>query len=135
MLILIVTVTKPKIITEQLIFREIKKVVLLNFETFDLKETYYHSASHDFNPALSKACDIPDIQYVLDTIKTGGIFSKYFPKRQVLLEQCIKQRKLYVAEEVIQDIRFKKVKPLSDGMNTIHPFFISSLCFYRLSKV
>ena len=107
MLILIAPVAKPKTKIGQVICR--KKVVVFIFERFAPKAFYYYSASHDFNLGLSKTCDIPDIHYELDTIKTGGNIWKYFPKTQVLLEKCIKQRNAYEAEKGKQDTRFKNL--------------------------
>ena len=44
------------------------------FQRLAPKAPYFHCASHDLNLALSKACNISDIQCMLNVIKTVGIF-------------------------------------------------------------
>ena len=45
------------------------------------KELYFHCASHHLNLALSKACNISDIQCMLNVIKSVGILFRYSPKK------------------------------------------------------
>lgn len=49
--------------------------------------------SHDLNLASSKAGSVSQIQYMLDVIRSISLFFKYSPKRQLLLEECIKRAK------------------------------------------
>ena len=42
--------------------------------------SYFHCAFQDLNLALSKDCNINDIQCMLNVIKTVGILFKYSPK-------------------------------------------------------
>ena len=46
----------------------------IRFQRLAPKAPYFHSAFHDLNLALSKACNISDIQCMLNVIKTVGIF-------------------------------------------------------------
>ena len=59
------------------------------FQRLASKALYFHCASHDLNLPLSKACDISDIQCILNDIKTVGILFKYSPEKQVLQEECV----------------------------------------------
>ena len=45
------------------------------------KAPYFHCGSHNLNLALSKACDISDIQCMLNVIKTVDILFRYSPKK------------------------------------------------------
>ena len=45
----------------------------VHFQRLAPKAPYFHCASHDLNLALPKACDISDIQCMLNAIKTMGI--------------------------------------------------------------
>ena len=46
--------------------------------------TYYHCASHQLNLAISKTAEVNEIQIMLSTLTSVGIFFKYSPKRQRL---------------------------------------------------
>ena len=52
------------------------------FQWIAPKAPYFRCASHDLNLALSKACNISDIQCMLNFVKTVGILFKYSPKKQ-----------------------------------------------------
>jgi len=49
------------------------------------RATYYHCASHDLNLALSKTARITEVNCMLSTLVTIGIFFKYSPKRQKIV--------------------------------------------------
>ena len=63
---------------------------------------------------LSKAFDISDIQCILNDIKTVGILFKYFPKKQVLLEECVESFNRGAVENGTKTIYPRKVKLLCD---------------------
>ena len=50
---------------------------------------YYHCSSHQLNLALSKACCVPEIYYMISTLKSLEIYFKYSPKQQRKLESCV----------------------------------------------
>ena len=84
------------------------------FQRLAPKAPYFHCASHDLNLALSKACNISDMQCMLNVIKTVGIFFKYSPKKQVLLKECVESFKRGALENGIKAIYLRKVKLLCD---------------------
>ena len=84
------------------------------FQRLAPKAPYFHSASHDQNLALSKACNISDIQCMLNVIKTVGILFKYSPKKQVLLEECVESFNRGAVENGIKTIYLREVKLLCD---------------------
>ena len=63
---------------------------------------------------LSKAFDISDIQCMLNDIKTVGILFKYFPKKQVLLEECVESFNRGAMENGTKTMYLRKVKLLCD---------------------
>ena len=84
------------------------------FQRLAPKVPYFHCASHDLNLALSKACNISDIQCMLNAIKTVGISFKYSPKKQVLLEECVESFNRGALENGIKTIYLRKVKLLCE---------------------
>ena len=74
----------------------------------------FHFASHDLNLALSKACDINDIQCMLNVIKTVGILFKYSPKKQVSLDECVESSNRGAVENGTKTIYLRKAKLLCD---------------------
>ena len=78
------------------------------------KAPYFHCASHHLNLALRKACDINDIQCMLNVIKTVGILFTYSPKKQMLLEECVESFNRGVVEDGTKAIYLRKVKLLCD---------------------
>ena len=50
---------------------------------------YYHCSSHQLDLALSKACCVPEIHWMISSMKALGVFFKYSPKRQRRLESCV----------------------------------------------
>ena len=75
---------------------------------------YYHCSSHQLNLALSKACSVPEIQQMVSTLKSVGIFFKYSPKRQRRLEACVEQVNEKKRKEMEAEIPKKKLKLLCD---------------------
>lgn len=51
--------------------------------------TYYHCVSHQLNLAISKTAKVNEIQVMLSTLTSVGLFFKYSPKRQRKFEQSI----------------------------------------------
>ena len=84
------------------------------FQRLAPKAPYFHCASHDLNLALSKACDISDIQCILNVIKTVGILFKYSPRKQVLQEECVEFFNRGAVEYGTKTIYLRKVKLLCD---------------------
>ena len=78
------------------------------------KAPYFHCASHHLNLALRKACDINDIQCMLNVIKTVGILFTYSPKKQMLLEECVESFNRGAVEDGTKAIYLRKVKLLCD---------------------
>lgn len=72
---------------------------------------------------------------MLDTIRSVDIF-RYSSKRQVLLGQCILERKKYAAEKGIQEIRLQKFSfyVTYDGLNVMHPFIVFFLLIIQYLK-
>ena len=52
---------------------------------------YYHCASHQLNLVLSKTALISEVQVMLETLLSVGLFFKYSPKWQRELEKCIER--------------------------------------------
>ena len=57
-----------------------------NFLMLVPQATYYHCASHQLNLAISKTAKVNEIQIMLSTLTSIGLFFKYSPKRQRHLE-------------------------------------------------
>ena len=76
--------------------------------------TYYHCRSHQLNLALSKACTVVEIHRMVDSLKTAGLFFKYSPKRQHLLETCIDRANEKRRKEKQKEIKRKKFKLLCE---------------------
>lgn len=76
---------------------------------------YFHCASHNVDPALSETSSISEIQCMLDDIRNIAISIKYSPKRQLLVEKCIKRAK---QQSVVYDYErrnhIKKLRLFSD---------------------
>ncbi|XP_071835292.1 52 kDa repressor of the inhibitor of the protein kinase-like [Apostichopus japonicus] len=53
------------------------------------KAVYYYCMSHDLNLAVSKSCNLPEMQVMLDAVKQVGLFFRYSPKKQTCLEASI----------------------------------------------
>ena len=52
------------------------------------------------------------------------MFSRFYPKRQILLEQCICERKTYAAEKVSRKCVYKSSELLNDPRSVErHAFF------------
>ena len=81
-----------------------QKGCVARFQRLAPKAPYFHCASHDLNLVLSKACDISNIQCMLNVIKTVGILFKYSPKKQVLLEECVESFNRGAVENVTKTI-------------------------------
>ena len=92
----------------------VNKGCAARFQWLAPKAPYFYCASHDLNLALSKACDISDIQYMLNGIKTVGIVFKYSTKKQVLLEECVESFNKGAVENSTKTIYLRKVKLLCD---------------------
>ena len=84
------------------------------FQRLAPKAPYFHCASHYLNLALSKACDISDIQCMLNVIKTMGILFKYSRKKQVLLEECVESFNRGAVENGTKTMYLRKVQLLCD---------------------
>ena len=61
---------------------------------------------------LRKACDINDIQCMLNVIKTVGILFTYSPEKQVLLEECVESFNRGAVQDGTKTIYLRKVKLL-----------------------
>ena len=70
---------------------------------------YVHCASHQLNLCLSKASKVARICNMVSTMQSLGLFSKFSPKRQRLLEKCIQ-------DMTNEDVSFAKhkLKPLCE---------------------
>ena len=55
------------------------------------KAVYYHCASHQLNLVLLKTTLISEVQVMLETLLSVGLFFKYSSKRQRQLEKCIER--------------------------------------------
>ena len=53
-----------------------------NFMKIKPRANYYQCASHSLNLALCKASKLPEVQIMMDTLKSVAIFFKYSPQRQ-----------------------------------------------------
>ena len=76
------------------------------------KAPYFRCASRHLNLALRKACDINDIQCMLNVIKTVGILFTYSPEKQVLLEECVESFNRGAVQDGTKTIYLRKVKLL-----------------------
>ena len=84
-----------------------QRVCAARFRWLAPKAPYFHCAPHDLNLALSKACDISDILCMLNVIKTVAILFKYFPKKQVLLEERVESFNRGAVENGTKTIKVK----------------------------
>ncbi|XP_078679498.1 52 kDa repressor of the inhibitor of the protein kinase-like [Branchiostoma floridae x Branchiostoma belcheri] len=75
---------------------------------------YFHCASHDLNLALCKACKVQDIQCMLETLKTVGLFFKYSPKRQRELERAIDRGNEERVAAGLKPWKKTKIKPMCE---------------------
>ena len=68
---------------------------------------YVHCASHQLNLCLSKASKVARICNMVNTMQSLGLFFKFSPKHQRLLEKCME-------DMTNEDVSFAKhkVKPL-----------------------
>ncbi|XP_078585777.1 52 kDa repressor of the inhibitor of the protein kinase-like [Branchiostoma floridae x Branchiostoma japonicum] len=85
-----------------------------NFQRVAARAPYFHCASHDLNLALCKACKVPDIHCMIETLKTLGIFFKYSPKRQRELEKTIKTVDEEREAAGLTALTKKKMKPMCE---------------------
>ena len=84
-----------------------QRVCAARFRWLAPKAPYFHCAPHDLNLALSKACDISYILCMLNVIKTVAILFKYFPKKQVLLEERVESFNRGAVENGTKTIKVK----------------------------
>uniref|UniRef100_H3B3J7 HAT C-terminal dimerisation domain-containing protein n=1 Tax=Latimeria chalumnae TaxID=7897 RepID=H3B3J7_LATCH len=75
---------------------------------------YFHCTSHDLYLALCKACKIPEIQRMLETLKNLGTFFKFSPKWQRRLEDSVEI--INKERENTEEARIsrRKIKPLCE---------------------
>ncbi|KAK3104654.1 hypothetical protein FSP39_007252 [Pinctada imbricata] len=59
------------------------------FKAINPKAIYHYCSSHDLNLAISKSCQLKEVQICLDALKKLGIFFKYSPKRSRRLEKAV----------------------------------------------
>ena len=59
------------------------------FKAINPKAIYHYCSSHDLNLAISKSCQLKEVQICLDALKKLGIFFKYSPKRSRRLEMAV----------------------------------------------
>ena len=105
-----------------------QKISGARFEQLSPKTPHFHCTSHYLYLALSKACDISDMQCMLDIIKTVGILFKYSTKNQVLLEECIESFNIEAVKNGVKTIHLRNCKLLSDTRRVERYTSISNFC-------
>lgn len=78
-----------------------------NFRSAVPQAHYYHCGSHQLNLALTKSCQIRNVQCMLSDLKAIGLFFKFSPKRQRCLEQSIQiknEKRSEAGEEPIRTL-------------------------------
>ena len=85
-----------------------------NFKKTATRAPYFHCASHDLNLALCKACKVPAIHCIMETLKTVGIFFKYSPKRQRELERAIERVNENRRNSGLKPLNKTKIKPMCE---------------------
>ena len=105
-----------------------QKISGARFEQLSPRTPDFQCTSHYLYLALSKACDISDMQCMLDIIKTVGILFKYSTKNQVLLEECIESFNIEAVKNGVKTIHLRNVKLLSDTRRVERYTSISNFC-------